>query len=51
MFILSSPTFFGNAAILSLYTSIIALACQRLEIEVVDILARIGTAAGAALMG
>ncbi|KAJ7199838.1 hypothetical protein GGX14DRAFT_661260 [Mycena pura] len=48
--VLASPTLFGIGAMLCFYASITALAYQSLDKEAVDILARIGTTAGAGLM-
>ncbi|KAJ7848069.1 hypothetical protein B0H13DRAFT_2090874 [Mycena leptocephala] len=50
IFVLSLPTFFAIGAMLCLYACITALAYQQLDTEVVDILARFGTTAGAGLM-
>jgi hypothetical protein len=48
--VLASPTFFAIGAMLCFYASITALAYQNLDTQAVDILARIGTTGGAALM-
>ncbi|KAJ7120186.1 hypothetical protein C8R44DRAFT_737025 [Mycena epipterygia] len=48
--VLASPTFFAIGAMLCFYAAITALAYQNLDNQAVDILARIGTTGGAALM-
>ncbi|KAF7328465.1 hypothetical protein MSAN_02483000 [Mycena sanguinolenta] len=48
--VLASPTLFAIGAMFCFYAAIIALAYQNLDNEAVDILARIGTTGGAALM-
>ncbi|KAF8143330.1 hypothetical protein K438DRAFT_1876163 [Mycena galopus ATCC 62051] len=48
--VLASPTLFAIGAMFCFYASITALAYQNLDKEAVDILARIGTTGGAALM-
>jgi len=48
--VLAMPTFFAIGAMLCFYASITALAYQNLDNKAVNILARIGTTGGAALM-